>query len=72
MNVWTPGDLNAPWELVVAEGTEPAWESGISVTVGMVVTHNGHRWEARLAHTTHAGWEPSINTHAVWTDLGPA
>ena len=49
-----------------------AWAVGQSVTVGDKRTHAGRLWSAKIAHTTHRGFEPSQFTHAVWTDLGPA
>ena len=49
-----------------------AWAVGQQVEVGDQRTHGGRVWTAKLAHTTHAGWEPSAAAHAIWTDLGPA
>ena len=49
-----------------------AWAVGQQVEVGDQRTHNGRVWTAKLAHTTHSGWEPSASAYAVWTDSGPA
>lgn len=49
-----------------------AWAVGQQVEVGDQRTHAGRLWSAKIAHTTHAGWEPSAAAHAVWTDSGPA
>lgn len=53
-------------------GGAPPWAEGVAYSVGDEVTHNGHLWRAKLAHTSHSGWAPSGATHAVWEDLGPA
>lgn len=49
-----------------------AWAVGQTVTADDKRTHAGRLWSAKIAHTTHVGWEPSAAAHAVWTDLGPA
>ena len=48
-----------------------AWAVGQHVEVGDQRTYNGRVWTAKLAHTTHSGFEPSQFTHAVWLDSGP-
>src|SRR5215472_13377023 len=49
----------------------PPWQIGISITVGEVLSFNGHNWKAIQAETqTVDGWQPP-NTPALWSDLGP-
>lgn len=48
------------------------WSASARYEIGDVVSHNGRYWRCLVGHTTHAGWEPSAATYAVWTDLGPA
>src|SRR5262245_18732411 len=44
---------------------------GMSITVGEVLSFNGHNWQAiQGGYTTINGWEPP-NTPALWSDLGP-
>ena len=53
----------------VTTGEEPqiiAWDIGQAVEVGDLRTHDGQTWECILAHTTHEGWAPGPDTHAVW------
>jgi hypothetical protein len=48
-----------------------AWQVGLSITVGEVLSYNGHNWQAlQGGYNTISGWEPS-NTPALWSDLGP-
>ena len=80
-----PGTTGAPWVRVWPDGaggwtrTTPAetgplpWAVGINAIAGeTIVSHAGRLWSAKVTHNTHAGWEPSAATHAVWTDLGPS
>src|SRR5262249_4921945 len=49
----------------------PPWQVGIPITVGEVLSFNGHNWQAiQGGYTTINGWEPP-NTPALWSDLGP-
>ena len=49
----------------------PTWHVGMSITVGEVLSFNGHNWQAiQGGYTTINGWEPP-NTPALWSDLGP-
>ena len=34
----------------------------------VIVRHNGKVWKAKVAHVTHAGWEPSAAAWAVWEE----
>lgn len=81
-NVWTPdpSDPGYPHAWKIVTPTNPAtgapaevpFSAGIDAKAGVtIVTHDGHRWRAKLAHVTHLGWVPSAATHAVWEDLGP-
>lgn len=79
-NSWEPGTTNSQWTQQVEEPEpdpetgEPgfvAWGPGQDVKVGDVRTHDGHKWTAVVAHTTHEGWIPGPNTWSVWTDNGP-
>lgn len=63
-----------------AESGPVPWAVGISA-VGAddpegrpqtLLAHGGRIWRAKVTHTTHAGWVPSVHTHAVWEDMGPA
>ena len=74
LNIWEPGQFG--W--VRKDGTpvpepepEPsiaAWAIGQAVVVGDLRSHNGKVWKAKVAHTTHAGWEPSAAAWAVWEE----
>lgn len=74
VNSWEPGTTGSRW--VRQDDPDPdtghiAWAVGQDVKVGDERTHDGRLWRAKLDHQTHAGWAPSIHTHAVWADLGP-
>ena len=74
LNHWEPGTLNGGWIDVTPapideETGEPqiiAWGVGQEVQPGDLRTHGGQTWRCKTAHTTHAGWTPSLATHAVW------
>lgn len=74
LNHWPPGTLNSGWIDVTPppvddETGEPqiiSWGVGQDVQPGDLRTHNGQTWECILAHTTHEGWAPSPEAHAVW------
>ena len=84
-NVWRPGDgaAHGMWERVWPDGQggwvdrDPAvtgprtWILDMDVKVGDLVSHNGWVWVAKVAHRTHAGWEPSDASYAVWTKVRP-
>ena len=73
LNIWEPGVYG--W--VRKDGTpvpepEPeiiAWAVGQVVAIGDLRAHDGKTWKAKVAHTTHAGWEPSAAAWAVWEDV---
>ena len=56
---------------VASQGKElyPAWKAGENVKVGDRRRYNDILWKCRQAHTTQAGWEPSIYTAALWTAI---
>ena len=56
---------------VALQGKElyPAWKAGENVEVGDRRLYNDILWKCNQAHTTQAGWEPSINTAALWTAI---
>ena len=74
LNHWEPGTLNGGWIDVTPapideETGEPqiiAWDIGQEVQPGDLRTHDGKTWRAKVEHVTHAGWPPSLATHAVW------
>ena len=47
----------------------PAWESGKEYAVGYKVQHGGKLWRCLQAHTSQDGWEPSVNTASLWTEI---
>lgn len=49
-------------------GPTLVWAIGQSVAVGDLRSHNGKVWKAKVAHVTHAGWEPSAAAWAVWEE----
>lgn len=73
-NVWEPGNLNDPqtarWWAPRLPDPEPGevlpWAPGQNVQPGDLRSHDGQTWRAMIAHATHAGWAPSVHTHAVW------
>ena len=56
---------------VASHGKElyPAWKAGESVEVGDRRMYNDILWKCAQAHTTQAGWEPSIYTASLWTAI---
>lgn len=52
---------------VLPDGPQ-AWAIGQSVVIGDLRSHNGKVWKAKVAHVTHAGWEPSAAAWAVWEE----
>lgn len=73
-NIWEPGTFG--WTEqgqtpVIQPEPQPgpqAWAIGQSVAVGDLRSHNGKVWKAKVAHVTHAGWEPSAAAWAVWEE----
>ena len=73
-NIWEPGTFG--WTekgQTPAVQPEPqpgpqAWAIGQSVAVGDLRSHNGKVWKAKVAHVTHAGWEPSAAAWAIWEE----
>lgn len=78
VNVWEPGTVDGAWDRIgdapdepapVPVDDYPAWAPNISVSVGVVYTHNGVAYGAVQAHTTQAGWEPPA-APALWKKVG--
>ena len=44
----------------------PEWSAGLDYTAGYKAQHGGKLWRCIQAHTSQAGWEPSINTASLW------
>lgn len=81
LNHWEPGgpgvdgriwlDVTpAPIDEETGEEQIIAWGVGQDVKVGDLRTHDDYTWECILAHTTHEGWAPGPDTHAVWKFAG--
>ena len=77
LNHWEPGvagvdgriwlDVTpAPIDEETGEPQIIAWGVGQEVQQGDLRTHDGQTWRCKTAHTTHEGWVPSPETHAVW------
>ena len=77
LNHWEPGATGvdgriwldvtpAPIDEETGEEQIIAWGVGQEVQPGDLRTHDGQTWECLLAHTTHEGWPPGPDTHAVW------
>lgn len=48
----------------------PAWAAGQTYAAGYKVQHNGKLWKCNEpGHTSQAGWEPSVNTASLWTEI---
>lgn len=47
----------------------PAWTAGQAYTETYKVQYSGKLWRCRQAHTSQAGWEPSVNTASLWTEI---
>lgn len=47
----------------------PEWAAGQAYTAGYKVQHGGKLWRCVQAHTSQAGWEPSINTASLWEEI---
>ena len=77
LNHWEPGAAGvdgriwldvtpAPIDEETGEPQIIAWGVGQDVKVGDLRTYDGQTWECILAHTTHEGWAPGPDAHAVW------
>ena len=47
----------------------PEWAAGQAYTAGYKVQHGGKLWRCVQAHTSQTGWEPSIDTASLWTEI---
>ena len=48
----------------------PMWAIGMAYAVDDRVQHNGKLWKCNEpGHTSQAGWEPSVNTASLWTEI---
>lgn len=48
----------------------PAWAAGQAYATGYKVQYNGKLWKCNEpGHTSQAGWEPSVNTASLWTEI---
>lgn len=48
----------------------PEWATGQAYAAGYKVQHNGKLWKCNEpGHTSQAGWEPSVNTASLWTEI---
>lgn len=70
-NVTVPGTDPRWWKDLTTVFEDGVWyPNSIVYNVGDVVTYNGTSYECLQAHTSQAGWEPSI-VPALWKDLTP-
>ena len=44
----------------------PEWAAGQAYTAGYKAQHGGKLWRCIQAHTSQAGWGPSIHTASLW------
>ena len=47
----------------------PEWKAGIEAKAGERYQYAGLLYKCRQAHTTQAGWEPSIDTAALYEEI---
>lgn len=47
----------------------PEWAAGHAYTETYKVQYSGKLWRCRQAHTSQAGWEPSVNTASLWEEV---
>ena len=47
----------------------PEWAAGQAYPAGHKVQRGGKLWRCLQAHTSQAGWEPSINTASLWEEI---
>ena len=64
-----PGDVQALFSVYRADATAPLeWVANEKVLVGTRRIFGGKLWEAVLAHTTQADWQPNA-TPALWREV---
>jgi hypothetical protein len=74
LNSWEPGvfgwieigEDGNPVEPPEEPGGGDEWQTGVSYSVGDVVTYEGAEYECIQAHTSQAGWQPP-NVPALWS-----
>ena len=48
----------------------PEWAAGVAYTAGYKVQYGGKLWRCKdPGHTSQTGWEPSVNTASLWTEI---
>lgn len=48
----------------------PEWVAGQYYAAGYKVKNNGKLWKCKEpGHTSQSGWEPSVNTASLWTEI---
>lgn len=48
----------------------PEWAAGVDYSTGYKVQYGGKLWKCNEpGHTSQAGWEPSVNTASLWTEI---
>ena len=47
-------------------GFYPEWTAGVDYATGYKVQYGGKLWQCIQAHTSQAGWKPSIHTASLW------
>lgn len=47
----------------------PEWTAGQAYTAGYKVRYGGKLWRCLQSHTAQTGWEPSVNTASLWTEI---
>ena len=47
----------------------PEWAVGVDYTAAYKVRYGGKLWRCVQAHTSQTGWEPSIDTASLWTEI---
>lgn len=56
-------------EALKVKDVYPEWKAGIKVNEGERYQYDGLLYKCRKAHTTQAGWEPSIDTASMWEEV---
>ncbi len=64
-NTTTPGSDPRWWKNLTAPAQPGAWAVGIAYAIGDRVTYQGNTYECRQAHTSQAGWTPTV-VPALW------
>ena len=66
---WTPPAVPALWRVYTpTPPSESPWAYPIAYKIGDIVTYTGNRYQCLQAHTSQAGWTPSI-VPALWKKL---